>query len=113
MNYNVVFYQTFDGHIPYKEYIQSLRDKKAKLAIMKRLQRVALGNLGDHHSLSDGLHEIRINYGPGYRIYYTWHGTTLIILLLAGDKSTQSQDIPRAKIYVADLKRRNYEYTHS
>jgi len=107
MQYTVITYQTEEGHIPFEEYITSLEDRKAKLHIARRIQRAEAGNLGDHHSLNEGLHEMRIDYGAGYRIYFTYHGRTLIILLLAGDKRTQDTDIRTARKYLLDFKRRN------
>ena len=106
MQHEIIIYQTEDGRIPYEEYIEAL-DRRARLLIARRIQRASVGNFGDHHSLDGGLHEMRLDYGPGYRVYYMHHGRTLVILLLAGDKSTQSADIRKARIYQADFKRRN------
>jgi putative addiction module killer protein len=61
------------------------------------IDRARLGNLGDHHSAGDGVSEMRINYGPGYRLYYTQRGREIIILLCGGDKSSQTRDIAKAK----------------
>lgn len=107
MQHEIIIYQTEDGRIPYEEYIEALRDRRARLLIARRIQRASAGNFGDHHSLDGGLHEMRLDYGPGYRVYYMYHGRILVILLLAGDKSTQSADIRKARIYQADFKRRN------
>jgi len=107
MQNKLVTYQTEDGDIPYEEYLSALRDRRAKLLIARRIQRAEAGNLGDHHSLGGGLHEMRIDYGPGYRVYFGYHGHMLIILLLAGDKTTQSTDIEKARTFLADFKRRN------
>lgn len=104
MQYEIEAYKTEDGRIPYEEAVLAIRDRRAKLAIMRRVQRAKLGNLGDHHYLGDGLHEMRIDHGPGYRIYYGWNGTTLLILFLAGDKGSQDSDIKRAKIYMEDYR---------
>ena len=103
----ILTYQTPDGKIPLETYLDSLRDRRAKLSIARRIQQAAAGNLGDHHSLNNGLHEMRIDYGPGYRIYFGWHGKQLLLLLLAGDKSTQQADIALARTYLADFKERN------
>ena len=79
-------------------WFTKLRDLKAKAVIGSRIDRiVALDNLGDYKSLSDGIFELRINSGPGYRIYFSKRGNTLILLLIGGDKSTQSRDIEKAK----------------
>ena len=107
MQHEIHIYQTEDGRIPYEEYMDALRDRQAKLLIARRVQRAAVGNFGDHHSLDGGLHEMRLDYGPGYRVYYIYNGQTVVILLLAGDKSTQNADIKTARAYQADFKRRN------
>ncbi len=64
---------------------------------MRRVDRIATGNLGDVKSVGDGVSELRIDYGPGFRVYFIRRGTTLIVLLCGGDKGTQSKDIVRAK----------------
>lgn len=107
MQHEIQIYVTADGRIPYEEYLDALRDRRAKLLIARRIQRAALGNFGDRHSLDGGLHEMRLDYGPGYRVYCMHHGQTLIILLTAGDTSTQSADISTARACQADFKRRN------
>ena len=107
MPYDLITYQTCDGRIPLETYLLSLRDRRAKLLIARRIQQASSGNLGDHHSLNGGLHEMRIDYGPGYRIYYGWHGKQLILLLVAGDKSTQQADISQARLFLADFRERN------
>lgn len=85
----------------YDEWINGIRDIRAKARIAARLLRLATGNPGDHRNLSDGISELRIDHGPGYRVYYARRGDILILLLGGGDKSTQSNDIKRA---VATLK---------
>lgn len=74
-----------------------LRDARAKGAVAARLNRLAYGLAGDTKSVGDGVSELRIHYGPGYRIYYTRQGNTVILLLCGGDKSSQSRDIAQAK----------------
>jgi putative addiction module killer protein len=74
-----------------------LNDIRAKGKILARLKRAELGNLGDHKSLGEGVFEMRINYGPGYRLYFTRSKGVVIILLVGGDKSSQSKDIKKAK----------------
>jgi putative addiction module killer protein len=81
----------------YRKWFESLRDLNAQLRIAARIRRVSLGNLGDTKSVGEGVFELRITYGPGYRIYFVRHGDTVIVLLAGGDKSTQKQDIERAK----------------
>jgi putative addiction module killer protein len=97
-------YITPEGTVPFAEWLDSLRDKKTKAKIKERLKRVSLGNLGDCKSVGGGVFELRIDYGPGYRVYYGQVGLIIVILLLGGDKSTQEQDIRKAQEYWA-----NYE----
>jgi putative addiction module killer protein len=91
-----------DGKVPFGEWLDSLRDRKAKAKIKERLKRVSLGNLGDHKSAGKGVFELRIDYGSGYRVYFGQIGLTIVLLLLGGDKSTQEQDIRKATEYWAD-----------
>jgi putative addiction module killer protein len=90
------------GNIPFDEWLSSLRDMAVQAKIDARLKRVALGNLGDYRSVGAGVYELRINYGPGYRIYFGQIGTTIILLLCGGDKSSQQKDIQTAKEYWRD-----------
>ena len=80
----------------YKEWFANLRDKQAKTRIDMRVKRLAGGNPGDHRFLGD-ISEMKIDYGPGYRVYYRDTGKIIYILLCDGDKSTQSKDIERAR----------------
>jgi len=97
-------YITPDGKIPFTEWLNSLRDLKTQIKIRGRLERVELGNLGDYRSVGEGVYELRINYGPGYRIYFGQIGSMIILLLCGGDKSTQEQDIRTAKEYWAEYR---------
>lgn len=97
-------YVTSDGTIPFDEWYNSLRDRKAQAKIKLRLERVALGNLGDYRSVGEGVCELRINYGSGYRVYFGQIGSTLVILLCGGDKSTQQNDIQKAIDYWIDYR---------
>jgi len=81
----------------FRDWLNGIRDRKARLRIDDRLKRLASGNAGDTKSHGDGVQELRLHYGPGYRIYYMWKGDVLIILLNGGDKSTQARDIAKAK----------------
>lgn len=89
-------YQVYKTKI-FTDWFNSLKDQTAKNKIRIRIDRIELGNLGDHHSIGDGVSELRITYGPGYRIYYVIRGREIIILLCGGDKSDQNKDIKRAK----------------
>jgi putative addiction module killer protein len=80
----------------FDKWLRSLRDPKAQAKVIVRIQRLGLGNAGDVKSVGSGVSEMRIDYGPGYRIYYTKKGKTIVILLCGGDKTTQPADIKRA-----------------
>ncbi|MEG4506648.1 type II toxin-antitoxin system RelE/ParE family toxin [Microcoleus sp. F6_B4] len=82
-------YKIPDGKIPFSEWLESLRDFKGKPKIVRRLERVSDGNLGDSRSLGEGVWEFRIDFGPGYRVYFGQIETTIVLLLCGGDKSTQ------------------------
>jgi len=82
----------------FMEWLENLRDKTAQHKISVCIDKVEEGNLGDHHTVGDGVSELRIHYGPGYRLYYTVRGREIIILLCGGDKSSQKRDIKTAKI---------------
>lgn len=95
-------YLTADGRSPFQEWLDSLRNLNAKVKIEKRLERVALGNLGDYRSVGAGVYEFKLDYGPGYRVYFGQIGSTIVLLLCGGDKSTQKQDILEAREYWRD-----------
>lgn len=102
----VDLYVTEDDACPFERWLESLRDRQARARIKKRLDRIGLGNLGDFKSVGEGVMELRIDYGPGYRIYCAQFGATIILLLYGGDKSTQDQDILKAKQYWIDFQNR-------
>ncbi len=89
--------------VVYARWFNSLRDRKARARIDVRIRRLSLGNLGDVKAVGEGVSELRIDYGPGYRVYYTQRGQRLIVLLAGGDKPTQKQDIKRALEIARDL----------
>jgi len=80
----------------FAKWLAGLRDQRAKTAIYRRIDRAESGNLGDVKNLSDGISEIRVDVGAGYRVYFTLRGGVLVVLLAGGDKSTQLVDIQRA-----------------
>ena len=80
----------------YLDWINGLRDRSGRARIQVRVDRLVHGNPGDHRNLAGGISEVRIDIGPGYRVYYTQRGNELIVLLAGGDKSSQQQDIRRA-----------------
>jgi putative addiction module killer protein len=85
----------------YINWLSRLKDITVRTKITARVDRLEEGNPGDSRSVGSGIVELRINFGPGYRVYYTQRGDTLILLLCGGDKSTQSKDIARAKLLLA------------
>jgi putative addiction module killer protein len=90
--------------IEFDVWLRRLRDRNARLKITARMLRLASGNPGDVKPIGEGLSEVRVNYGPGYRIYYMRRGPVIIILLWGGDKSTQQQDIAKAKLLASEWK---------
>ena len=87
----------------FDRWISRLRDRTAVLRITRRIARLEQGLLGDVKSIGDGLAEVRIDHGPGYRLYFLRRGSVLIVLLCGGDKSTQQQDILRARMLAKDI----------
>jgi putative addiction module killer protein len=102
----VQIYVTSEGRAPFSEWLASLRDIKARAKIRVRLDRVSLGNLGDCHGVGEGVQELRIDYGQGYRVYFGQVGSTIVLLLCGGDKSTQANDVEQAKHYWSEYRRR-------
>jgi putative addiction module killer protein len=99
-------YTTAEGRAPFTEWLDALRDRNVRVRIKSRLDRVEQGNLGDFKSVGQGVFELRINYGPGYRVYFGQVGLTIVVILIAGDKSTQEQDIRQAIEYWTDYEKR-------
>lgn len=87
---------TFQKTEYFDKWLSSLRDGKAKIKIVRRIERAEQGNFGDHKSVGGGVWEMRINYGPGYRLYYAYRGDTVYVLLCGGEKSSQQADIDLA-----------------
>ena len=83
--YEIRRYRTSDGKVVLSDWLRSLRDAKARIAIDRRIIRMELGNFGDHKFCRDGVWELRIDVGPGYRVYYAMAGTTVVLLLSGGD----------------------------
>lgn len=98
-----------NGEAPFEQWLNGLRDRQARARINVRLARVRLGNLGDTRDVGEGIHELKIDYGPGYRLYFANAGASLLLLLCGGDKGTQAADIKRAKKYWSEYKLRAAE----
>ncbi len=103
----VEVYENQAGKVPYSEWLLALKDKQAFARISLRIDRVKLGNLGDHKLIDDGLWEMRVDTGAGYRIYFGRINPETIVLLWGGDKSTQQRDIEKAIEYWNDYRRRD------
>jgi putative addiction module killer protein len=102
-------YITPNGREPFEEWLDSLRDKKTQAIVLERLNRVRLGNFGDCRHLGEAVYELRIHYGPGYRVYFGDLDNEIAILLCGGAKRTQRRDVERAKEYWRELRNRGYE----
>ena len=87
----------------FSDWLDSLADEIAIEAIVRRIARVQLGNFGDHKPVGDGVSELRIQHGPGYRVYYTIRGRVIVFMLGGGTKRTQARDIERAKREAEDI----------
>lgn len=92
-------YQLEDGRVPFALWMDNLKDKRAKAKILVRLDRISLANFGDTKSVGNGVSELRVNEGKGYRVYFGRKGNEVVLLLCGGDKSTQQKDIKLAKQY--------------
>ncbi|MBT3605320.1 MAG: type II toxin-antitoxin system RelE/ParE family toxin [Candidatus Latescibacteria bacterium] len=101
---NLEIYQTRRGKEPFTEWYDALRDVKTQARIRNRLRRVEAGNLGDCKSVGAGVSELRLDFGPGYRVYFGEVGDRVILLLCAGDKSTQDRDIVRAQAFFSEYR---------
>ncbi len=88
----------------FSQWLAKLRDQGAKARIASRIRRLAFGNPGDVESIGEGIGELRIHHGPGYRVYFIQHGALAVVLLCGGDKSSQKLDITKAKALAAKWK---------
>ena len=89
----------------FDRWLTKLRDQRAAARVLIRINRLAAGNPGDVKPVGQGVSELRINYGPGYRIYYLHHGDQVVLLLTGGDKSTQDADLRKAHLIAAEWRR--------
>ena len=104
MEYQIKVYITPSGKCPFNKWLNDLVDKKAQIAIDLRLERLRIGNFGQSKLLGNGVYELKIDFGPGYRVYFSKIGLTIILLLCAGDKKSQQKDIEKATQYFQDFK---------
>ncbi|WP_090183317.1 MULTISPECIES: type II toxin-antitoxin system RelE/ParE family toxin [unclassified Duganella] len=95
-----------NGRIPFDEWLSGLKNPLLRAHVLLRLDQAMCGNFGDIASAGQGIMELRIHKGPGYRVYYGLEGDAIIILLAGGDKKSQASDVQRARRYWKDWKRR-------
>ncbi len=103
----ILHYRTVEGRFPYREWVESITDKKARAAVLARVDRLAFGAFGDWKIAGEGVFELRVHLGPGYRVYFGREGKAVVILLCGGDKGSQDSDIKRAKKYWKDYETRS------
>ena len=103
--YEILYYQA-GRRRPFIDWIEALKDRQARARIQVRINRLALGNFGDYRALAGGVCELRIDWGPGYRVYFARVGEAVLLLLCGGDKTTQREDIEHAKAYFEDYQTR-------
>ena len=106
MSRDIRYYVTARGACPVRSWLEELQDLKAKRTVARRIYRIIPGNFGDHKFIGGGVWEIRIDVGPGYRLYYGHIGASVVLLLCGGSKRTQTADIRKALAYWADYLRR-------
>lgn len=104
--FELIIYQTAQARRPFEEWLDRLRDSTAEMRITRRIRQFQSGALGDYASVGEGVFELRIHFGPGFRVYFGRSGERIVVLLCGGDKSTQHKDIERAKEYWSDWKGR-------
>ena len=104
--YEIRHYISRSGHDPFQTWLEHLRDRRAKLQILRRLNRAELGNFGGHRFCRDGVWGFRVDVGPGYRVYYALYGNSIILLLCGGDKRTQDVEIDRGAGFWRDWQER-------
>jgi putative addiction module killer protein len=97
-------YRDQDGKEPFTAWLESLKDQRTRYRVVTRLDRVELGNLGDHKMLGTGMFELRMHFGPGYRVYCGEVDDRIVLLLVGGDQRSQSRDIAKARQFWDDYK---------
>jgi putative addiction module killer protein len=103
---SILHYRTIEGRFPYREWVEAIADKAARAAILARVDRLAFGGFGDWKAVGDGVCELRVHLGGGYRIYFGRDGRAVVILLCGGEKRTQDADIRKATRYWKDYETR-------
>ncbi|HEY1804001.1 MAG TPA: type II toxin-antitoxin system RelE/ParE family toxin [Terracidiphilus sp.] len=103
----MIVYQQDTGQRPFEKWFEKIRDERARTRVAQRIRQVQNGTLGDWKPVGEGVLELRVDVGAGYRIYCGRRGDTLVVLLCGGDKSNQGEDIKRAKLFWTDWKRRS------
>ena len=101
-----VEYTAGSGKKPFSDWLLKLKDRKGRAIILRRINQAEEGNLGTYRDLHDGLFELKVNYGPGYRVYFGLDGNVLLVLLCGGDKGSQVRDIDLARKYWSDYQER-------
>lgn len=97
-------YQDAGGNEPFIEWLEGIKDRKSRSRVIARLDRLEVGNPGDTRPVGEGVSELRMHFGPGYRVYYGEDGPAIVILLSGGDKGSQSRDIKKALTYWKNYK---------
>jgi putative addiction module killer protein len=103
----VHYFETPAGKAPARDWLSSIKDKLTQAILYKRIRQAGLGQFGKTRNVGDGVWELKIDYGPGYRVYYGIHGDELILILMAGSKRTQAADIKKAQAYWNEWKERD------
>ena len=103
----IQYYETPAGKLPAKDWLEALKDGLTQAVLYKRIRQAGLGQFGKTRNVGDGVSELKIDYGPGFRVYYGVHKDKLILILMAGSKRTQNSDIKKAKTYWIEWKERN------
>ena len=106
MGFSIETFQTVNGKRPFDDWLDSIYDRKTRAIILLRLDRLEMGNFGYCEPVGDGVSELKIDFGPGYRIYFGKIGLTCVLLLCGGDKRSQKNDIKKAKEYFNEYKLR-------
>ena len=111
MEYKIYHYQTITGKRPFSKWLNDLSDRRAQATINFRLEQLKIGNFGKCSTVGEGVFELKIDMGPGYRLYFSQIGLEIVLLLCGGDKKSQRKDIAIAKKYYQDYKTRISDFT--